>query len=299
MKRLEDKVCVITGGANGIGHASVLRFLSEGARVVLADANEEAAQEKTRQIVDRGDGERIRFFPCDVSEETQVMRMVKFAVDEFGRLDCIFNNAGVGGPYSRLVDTRVEDWDHTLAYLLRSTFLGIKHAAIAMLRQKTEGSIVNSASAAAKYGDVTGAAYSAAKAGVISLTRTAAVQLGKDRIRVNAVCPGFIPTPLLLHGQDGERMCEVVKKRQAWPEVGRPEHVAAVVAFLASDEARFVTGEKVVIDGGFNAGGPGLYDSGNPLGDTIIRHLEQAGVQRFDFGNTGLTEKKRSAVLEP
>lgn len=292
MKRLKDKVCLITGGASGIGYASVLRFLSEGARVVLADLNHDSGREKAEQIADRGDEERIRFCHCDVTEEAQVMRMIRFTLEEFGRIDCLFNNAGVGGAYGRLIDTRVEDWDRTQAYLLRSTFLCVKHAAIAMIRQGQGGSMVNNSALAAMFGDLAGAAYSAAKAGVINLTKTAAVQLATNRIRVNSISPGFIPTPLNARHEDYEKFCELIKSKQALQEVGKPEHVAAVVGFLLSDEAQFITGENIIVDGGFAAGGRGLYQSGHPLGKLIAARMEEAGVRHFDFGATGLSETK-------
>jgi NAD(P)-dependent dehydrogenase (short-subunit alcohol dehydrogenase family) len=290
MKRLKDKVCVITGGASGIGYASVLRFLSEGARVVLADVNEEAGRSKMAEIVDRGDEDRIRFVHCDVSEEVQVMQMVRFARQEFGRIDCIFNNAGVGGAFGRLIDTRVEDWDRTQAYLLRSTFLCIKHAALAMIRQGHGGSIVNNASMVARFGDLAGAAYSACKAGVVNLTKTAAVQLAENRIRVNAISPGYILTPLLVRDGDREAFHELIMSKQALQQVGKPEHIASVAAFLLSDEAEFITGVDLLADGGHAAGGRGLYRSGHPLGKLIAGRMEEAGVKHFDFGTTGLKE---------
>jgi NAD(P)-dependent dehydrogenase (short-subunit alcohol dehydrogenase family) len=290
MKRLKDKVCVITGGASGIGYASVLRFLAEGAKVVMADINMEAGCEKSEKLASQGDQERVRFFHGDVSDEVSVMKMIRFTRQEFGRIDCIFNNAGVGGAYGRLVDTRVEDWDRTLAYVLRSTFLCIKHAALAMMRQKSGGSMVNNAALAAEFGDLAGAAYSAAKAGVVNLTKTAAVQLASHRIRVNAVSPGFIPTPLMLRDGQREELEALFKQKQAWPEVGRPEHIAAVAAFLASDESEFITGDNLVVDGGFRAGGRGLYRSGHPLGKAIADRMQQSGVRHFDFGTTGLRE---------
>jgi NAD(P)-dependent dehydrogenase (short-subunit alcohol dehydrogenase family) len=157
MKRLINKVGVITGGAGGIGFASVQRFLAEGAKVVLADLNEESGREKVDQIVARGQGDRIRFCRCDISDEAQVMRMIRFTVEEFGRIDYIFNNAGVGGAYGPIVRTRVGDWDRTLAIVLRGTFLCVKHAARAMIKQGTGGSIVNNVSVVAHVGDSAGA----------------------------------------------------------------------------------------------------------------------------------------------
>jgi NAD(P)-dependent dehydrogenase (short-subunit alcohol dehydrogenase family) len=290
MKRLKDKVCVVTGGASGIGYASVLRFMSEGACVVLADVNEEAGRAKVAEIADRGDQDRIRFASCDVSEEVQVMQMVRLTTQEFGRIDCIFNNAGTGGAVGPLIDTRVEDWDRTQAFLLRSTFLCIKHAAVAMIRQGHGGSIVNNASLGAHFGDLAGAGYSAAKAGVVNLTKTAAVQLAESRIRVNSLSPGFVLTPLTTRDGPPEEFYELIKSKQPLKLVGKPEHIASVAAFLLSDEAEFVTGADFIVDGGLAAGGLSLYRSGDPLGELIASRMEEAGVNRFDFGTTGLQE---------
>ncbi len=290
MKRLKDKVCLVTGGASGIGYASAVRFLSEGARVVIADLNEEAGSEKVQEIADRGDEDRIRFFRCDVTDEVDVMKMIRFTTTEFDRLDCLFNNAGVGGAYGRLIDTRVEDWDRTQAYILRSTFLCVKHAAMTMIRQDEGGSMVNNAALAAICGDLAGTAYAAAKAGVLSLTKTAAVQLASNRIRVNSICPGFIPTPLLVRHGNREEFSDLIKSKQALQTIGTAEDIAAVATFLLSDEAKFITGENMVVDGGYTAGGQGLYRSGHPLGQLIAGRMEEAGVKHFDYGTTGLTE---------
>jgi len=290
MKRLEEKVCVITGGVSGIGRASVLRFLAEGASVVIADVNDERGESLVDEITTRGDGDRVRYFHSDVSEEAQVIKMIRFTKKEFGRIDNLFNNAGIGGAFGRIVDTRVEDWDLTFAHVLRSAFLCTKHAAMAMIHQKSGGTMINNAALAAVFGDLAGAAYSAAKAGVISLTKTAAVQLAHHRIRVNSIAPGFIPTPLLTRDDDDEELESLLKKKQAWPDVGKPEHIASVAAFLACDESQFITGENICVDGGYCAGGAGLYRSGHPLGKAITKRIQQAGVRHFDYGTTGLTE---------
>ncbi len=290
MKRLPNKVCVITGGAGGIGYASVLCFLAEGAKVVLADLNEEAGMQKVKEIDGRGDLERVRFYPCDVSDEAQVIRMVRFTVQEFGRIDCLFNNAGLGGAFGPLTEIRIQDWNRTMALILRSTFVCIKHAARAMIKQNKGGSIVNNASIAGTLGGQAGAAYAAAKAGVINLTKTAAIQLAEHKIRVNSLSPGTIATPLIHRNIDVEEFHQLASKYQAWPETGMPEHVATVAAFLASDDARFMTGENVFVDGGIVAGGPHLYRGDHPGGNAIADRMQKAGTQRFDYGNTGLTE---------
>lgn len=283
MKRLVDKVSVITGGAGGIGFAAVEHFLREGAKVVLADLNEATGRGRVENIVARGWGDRIRFCRCDVSDEAQVMRMIRFTVEEFGRIDCIFNNAGVGGAYGPITHTRVADWDRTLAIILRGTFLCVKHAARAMIKQNTGGNIVNNASIVARVGDSGGAAYSAAKAGVVNLTETAAIQLAPYGIRVNSVSPGTIITPLLHRGQSAEDLCQAAIEHQPWPEVDTGEHVAALAAFLASDDSRFITAEDVVVDGGAGAAGPGYCSQTGGMRDLVAAHMHGDDQQWLEY----------------
>lgn len=258
MKRLTYKVCVITGGAGGIGFAAVQRFLAEGATVVLADVNEQRAKQCALAVTTAQPSAKIRHFACDVSNEAQMLALIQFARDEFGGIDCIFNNAGVGGAYGPVVHTRVTDWDRTLAIVLRGTFLGVKHAARAMIQQGRGGSIINNASVVACVGDSAGAAYSAAKAGVISLTQCAALELAPHSIRVNSVSPGTIITPLLHRGGSVENLRKAALEHQPWQEVEEGECVASAAAFLASDDARFMTGADMMVDGGAGAAGPGF-----------------------------------------
>ncbi len=289
--RLEDKVAIITGGASGIGRASALRFLEEGARVVIADRNDAAAQE-TRSLAGKdAAAERLRFVHCDVAEENDVAALVQDALSAFGRLDCMFNNAGVPGAVGPLTETTVEAWDRTFAILVRGVFLGIKHAARAM---RGGGTIINTGSIAGFNAGGGPAAYSACKSAVIALTRSAAVELGPARIRVNALCPGLILTPLLERGQPTE-LEAVLSRAQPWPEAGLPEHVADVALFLASDESRFVTGESLLVDGGITARGPGIFARDNPVGKAIAKSISNSlnvpGQTRapigFDPGTTG------------
>jgi NAD(P)-dependent dehydrogenase (short-subunit alcohol dehydrogenase family) len=265
MRRLIDKVCIITGGAGGIGFAAVQRFLDEGAKVVLADINAGRAAEKVETIATAGLGSRIRAFTCDISEESQFARLIQFTLDEFDGIDCLFNNAGIGGAYGRLVDTRVGDWDRTLAIVLRGTFLGVKHAAQAMIRQGNGGSIINNASIVAHVGDAAGAAYSAAKAGILGLTRTAARELAPYGIRVNSISPGTIVTPLLHRGSAADDLHRAALEHQPWPEVEEGAYVASSAAFLASDDARFMMGTDMSVDGGAGAAGPGFSVSEGDL----------------------------------
>jgi NAD(P)-dependent dehydrogenase (short-subunit alcohol dehydrogenase family) len=253
--RLQDKVAIITGGASGMGKATALRFLQEGARVLVADLNQDSGDGYLTEAADAGFGrDATDFVRVDVAEEADIERMVAAAVDRFGRLDILFNNAGVGGAFGHVTDLHVEDWDYTFAVLVRGVFLGIKHGGRQMRAQADGGSIINTASIAGLSGGGGPLAYSAAKAAVINLTRAAALELGPDNIRVNAICPGAIRTPL--SGGIGARAEERLLSVQALQEIGMPDHIAGAAFFLASDDSAFVTGEALVVDGGLTACGP-------------------------------------------
>lgn len=256
--RLKDRVAVITGGASGMGRSTVMRFLDEGASVVVADFNTATGAETLAEADARGHGDRARFIKVDVAREADVEAMIRCATDAFGGVDIVFNNAGVGGAIGPLTETTVEDWDYTFGVLVRGVFLGIKHAARAMRAQGRGGSIINTASIAGLSGDAGPLAYSAAKAAVINISMGAAVELAPDRIRVNAICPGFIATPLAALGGSLEDLRERFAGAQPWPEYGSGEHIAGAALFLASDDSLFVTGEKIVVDGGLTAAGPEL-----------------------------------------
>jgi NAD(P)-dependent dehydrogenase (short-subunit alcohol dehydrogenase family) len=258
MGRLDSKVAVITGGASGMGRATVLRFLAEGARVVVADLNEENGAALLQEAKGAGRADAVRFVPCDVALEPDVERMITLAMDEFGGVDIVFNNAGVGGAFGPVTRIDVEDWDYTFAVLARGVFLGIKHGAAAMQASGAGGSIINTASIAGLSGGAGPLAYSAAKAAVINLTRAAAGELARDQIRVNAICPGAINTPLAAGRTDPEVAAARFASLQPWPETGTGDHIAGAALFLASDDSRFVTGEALVVDGGLTALGPDL-----------------------------------------
>ncbi|MFT3852071.1 MAG: SDR family oxidoreductase [Ilumatobacteraceae bacterium] len=280
--RLDGKVAVITGGASGIGKATVLRFLDEGALVVAGDLNAAGLAALTDEVADH---DRLRTEVVDVSDEAQVTTLVAAAVDGFGRLDVIFNNAGIGGAFGPLTETDVEHWDRTFAVLTRSVFLGMKHAARAMIAQGDGGSIVNTASVAGRGGGGGPLAYSGAKAAVINITQNAAVELAPHRIRVNAICPGFIRTPLAVRNDD-ERIVAGVVAGQPWPSVGEAGDIAAACLFLASDDAGFVTGEALTVDGGLLAAGPDLVGKVDPGAATHRR----VGMQ---YGSTGIRPEVR------
>lgn len=252
--RLHDRVAVITGGAAGIGASTVKMFVAEGAKVVIGDMNAEAAQELIAELDDQGLGDRVRFQRVDVSDEPQVIELMKVAEADFGGIDVVFNNAGIGGAIGSILELEVEHWDQTFAVMTRGVFLGIKHGGRAMRASGKGGSIINTASIAALSGKGGPLAYSATKAAVANITMNAAVELAHLNIRVNAVCPGIIFTDLMHRGH-AEQAAKVIDQIQPLPMRGQPEHIASMVRFLASDESEFVTGTTQVVDGGYLAQG--------------------------------------------
>ncbi|MEM7099979.1 MAG: SDR family oxidoreductase [Pseudomonadota bacterium] len=281
--RLHDKVAVITGGASGMGRATVMRFLAEGASVVVADFNEQTGADTIAEARQAGFAESVDFIRTDVADEGHIEAMIQRAVSRFGGLDVVFNNAGVGGAIGPLTETTTEAFDYTMDVLAKGVFLGIKHAARVMQQQDRGGSIINTASIAGLSGDGGPMIYSAAKAAVISLTQSAAVELAPDKIRVNAICPGFIATPLA-SGGSAEKVPGTQDRfanAQPWPEFGDGEHIAGAALFLASEDARFVTGEKIVVDGGLTAAGPELS---RRFPQTSARNSNVSGVTK---GSTG------------
>lgn len=273
-------IAVITGGASGIGRATALRLLGDGWSVVIADLNAATGATVLAEAAAAGHGDRVEFATCDVTDEEQVSAAVDTAVGRFGGLGCMINNAGVPGAFGAITEIAVEDWDYTLAVLLRGTFLGIKHAARAL---GAGGSIVNVASVAGLSGGAGPQAYSAAKAGVISLTKTTAVELAQRRIRVNAVAPGPVLTPLLgKQGRDQETL-DLLRQAQPWPRPGRAEDIADAIGFLAGPHSAFITGETITVDGGQTAAGPD--EAMKRLSDPRARNL--AGVSRGSTGRSG------------
>ena len=203
-RRLEGRVAVITGGAAGIGRATAERFLTEGARVMIGDLNEAKGIALIERLAEEGHGDNVAFTRTDVSKEPDVVGLIESAVQTFGGLDIMFNNAGFGGAIGPITDMNVDHWDETFAVLVRSVFLGIKHSARAMIRKGGGGAIINTASIAGLAGGVPPMPYAASKTAVISITKHAAVELSEHRIRVNAVCPGIIFTDLMHLGRPDE-----------------------------------------------------------------------------------------------
>lgn len=251
---LQDRIAVITGGASGIGAATAKQFLSAGASVVIGDMNEEAGQQFVSELSRNGHQGKVQFHPVDVADEGQVIELIEVAEREFGGLDILFNNAGIGGAIGPITELEVEHWDQTFAVMVRGVFLGIKHGAKAMQRTGRGGSIINTASIAALSGKGGPLAYSATKAAVVNITMNAAVELAESNIRVNAVCPGIIFTELMHRGRAAEAE-QVIEKIQPSKLRGEPEHIASMVRFLASDDSAFVTGTTQLVDGGYLANG--------------------------------------------
>ncbi|MCP3911397.1 MAG: glucose 1-dehydrogenase [Actinomycetia bacterium] len=253
---LDDKVAVITGGASGIGEGTVRRFIDEGAKILIADMDTERGTTLADEL-----GDAAAFLPTDVSQESDIAAMVLEATDRWGRLDCLFNNAGFGGALGPIASTSVEDYDLTMDVLVKSVFLGCKHAAPVMTEQGS-GSIISTASVAGLQAGYAPHLYSTAKAAVIALTRSVALELGESGIRVNAICPGFVATPLAYGRPDaGEEQLDKMRdsslaRSHVLGRMGEPADIAAMALFLASDESQWITGQAHVVDGGFSAGPP-------------------------------------------
>ena len=253
MGRLRDKVALITGAASGIGRASALRFAQEGARVVIADVQDAAGDGVAAAITAAG-GQAL-YVHADVSQADDVHRMVAAALERFGRLDILFNNAGVGRhiPFDELIEA---EWDRIVNVNLRGVYLGCRYG-VPALRQAGGGAILNTASQSGLHGHPNNEAYCAAKAGVINFTRSLARDLARDNIRVNAICPGGTDTPILRGyvppGADPDYIARTVAPRTPFGRLARPEEIAAVAVFLVSDEASFVSGVALPVDGAASA----------------------------------------------
>jgi len=244
--RFEGKVALVTGSASGIGAATARRLAAEGARLVLGDLDEKRGEQVAAEI--DATGKRVAFRSLDVCDREAVEALTQTAVDRFGRLDVVFNNAGIG-TYGLVPDMDPEVWHRIIDVDLHSVYYGCR-AAVPRLRASGGGAIVNTASISGLLGDYGLAAYNAAKGAVVNFTRTMALDHAREGIRTNAVCPGPIETPLTAPMLQIPALMEQYRANIPMGRLGRPEEVAAVVAFLASDDASYVNGACLAVDGG-------------------------------------------------
>ena len=270
--RLDGKVAVITGAASGIGAGTVRMFVDNGAKVIVADMQEAAGRALVAEL-----GDSTRFALCDVTKESDVAAAVDMAVAEFGRLDIMFNNAGIIGAVGRISEMSVEAWDNTINILLRGVFLGVKHAARVMMPQGS-GVIINTSSTAGILGGLGPHAYTAAKHGVIGLTKSTANELAPYAIRVNAISPGNTVTAMTasIRGGDTIDLAATEERIAAGSPLGYaglPEDIAAAALYLASYDARCVTGHTLVVDSGQTTSGM----TPNKINTGSSRQIHEAG----------------------
>ncbi|MDX5985911.1 SDR family NAD(P)-dependent oxidoreductase [Sphingomonas echinoides] len=265
--RFAGKRAVVTGGASGIGRATALRLVREGAEVWIGDVDVTGGHE----LAETSNG-RIHFLRTDVTDVADIAALLQ-AADDAGGIDVLFNNAGAGGARETIDAISPEDWDRTQSLLLRSVAMGIRYAAPLMIARGKGGAIVNTSSIAALQTGAAPTAYSVAKAGVLHLTTLAAADLSQHNIRVNAVCPGFITTNIFASalGISGEKRVmangmieQVAAHAQPLQRAGTADDIAAAVAYLASEDAAFVTGTRIVVDGGMTIGPRHSWDPKTP-----------------------------------
>lgn len=246
----KNKVAFITGAASGIGQATALAFAEAGANVVICDVNADAGNSMAGQLLKKTESIFIR---CDVSKGEEVQRSIQQTIAQFGRIDFAFNNAGIEGEQANTPECTEENWHRVIDINLKGVWLCMKYQIPHMLKQGG-GAIVNCSSIAGLVGFTGIPAYTASKHGVIGLTKTAALEYAKTGVRVNAVCPGVIQTPMIDRFTHGEKQIQnQLVAGEPVGRVGRPEEVAATVLWLCSDQSSFVTGHSLVVDGGWVA----------------------------------------------
>jgi NAD(P)-dependent dehydrogenase (short-subunit alcohol dehydrogenase family) len=248
--RLQDKVSIITGGASGMGRVAAQMFAAEGARVVVADVTEEAAESVVADV--RAAGGQATAVVADVSKEADARRMVDHAIATYGRVDVLYNNAGIMPQADHsVIDTSVEDWDRVMAVNVRGVFLGCKYAIPKMVEQGS-GSVINISSFVALVGCSNPQdAYTASKGAVLALTKSLAVQFAPQGVRTNAICPGPVETPLLMDWLVKDEEAKRIRlARNPTGRFGKPEEIVYMAIYLASDESRWTNGAAMVVDGG-------------------------------------------------
>jgi NAD(P)-dependent dehydrogenase (short-subunit alcohol dehydrogenase family) len=246
-QQMAGKVALITGASSGIGKTTAFAFAQRGAKVIVnANSNVKGGEEVANKIIQ--DGGEARFFKANVSKAVEVEAMVKFAVDTFGHLDYAFNNAGVEGTPMTIPECTEEEWDNVISINLKGVWLCMKYELTQMLKQG-KGAIVNTSSVSAIVTRQLAGAYTASKYGILGLTKTGAVEFAKQGIRVNVVCPGFIHTEMVDRVSGGNLEMARIAQRPI-ERLGEPEEVANTVVWLCSDEASFINGQTIAIDGG-------------------------------------------------
>lgn len=277
--RLTGKVALITGGASGMGRGTVDLFVDEGAKVVVADI-----QDDKGALMEQEFGSSLAYAHCDVTNDADVKAATDLAVERFGRLDCMFNNAGAGGVSGAIEETDMDGFDHTVSLLFRSVISGMKHA-VPVMREQGSGSIINTASVAGLAGGYGPHVYSGCKAAVVQVSKTVALEVGPSGIRVNAICPGGIATsifgvgmglPIPIADRAAKVMETALQELQPIKRSGLPEDIARTALFLASDDSSFVSGQAIAVDGGLTAGRERPADmSESPIAKTVAQGLAE------------------------
>lgn len=252
--RFEGKVAIVTGAASGIGRATALAFARDGAKVTVADVDLEGGEE-TARLIKELDGEAL-FVPTDVSRSGDVKALVDQTVETFGGLDVAVNNAGVEGLLANTADYEEDAFDKVISINLKGVWLGMKYE-IPKLLERGGGAIVNTASILGTVAFPTAAAYTASKHAVIGLTKVAALEYAAEAIRINAVCPGFIETPMVMDrglvARENPEVLEQLINLEPVKRLGKPEEIAEAILFLSSDAASFVNGHALLVDGAYTA----------------------------------------------